>query len=55
MMYHLQYFDCLLYTIRDKAVYPFLIKYFEIPLLHPKDETSLDEVMEAKWTNLPGR
>ena len=37
-----------LFLILDKAVCPFLVKYFEMPIWHPTCEKSLDELLNAK-------
>jgi hypothetical protein len=37
-----------LFLILDKAVCPFLVKYFEMPIWHPTCEKSLDELLDAK-------
>jgi hypothetical protein len=34
--------------VLDKIVCPFLVKYFEIPILHPTIEKALDERLDAK-------
>ncbi len=36
-----------LFLILDKAVCPFLVKYFEMPIWHPTCEKSLDELLNA--------
>ena len=32
----------------DKVVCPFLKKYFDMPIWHPTDERSLDELLDAQ-------
>jgi hypothetical protein len=37
-----------LFLTLDKAVCPFLVKYFEMPIWHPTCEKALDEMLNAK-------
>ncbi len=37
-----------LFLVLDKAVCPFLVKYFEMPIWHPTSENTLDELLDAK-------
>ncbi len=37
-----------LFLVLDKAVFPFLVKYFEMPIWHPTCEKTLDELLHAK-------
>ncbi len=37
-----------LFLFLDKAVCPFLVKYFEMPIWHPTSEKTLDELLDAK-------
>ena len=37
-----------LFLVLDKVVCPYLEKYFEMPIWHPKSEKTLDELLAAK-------
>ena len=37
-----------LLLVLDKAVCPFLVKYFEMQIWHPTSEKALDELLDAK-------
>jgi hypothetical protein len=37
-----------LFLVLDKVVYPFLVKYFEMPIWHPTSERTLDKLLHAK-------
>ena len=37
-----------LFLVLDKAVCPFLVKYFEMPIWHPTCQKTLDELLDAK-------
>jgi hypothetical protein len=37
-----------LFLVLDKAVCPFLVKYFDMPIWHPTCEKTLDNLLDAK-------
>ena len=37
-----------MFLVLDKAVCPFLVKYFEMPIWHPTCQKTLDELLDAK-------
>jgi hypothetical protein len=36
------------FLVLDKAVCPFMVKYFEMPIWHPTSEKTLDDLLDAK-------
>jgi hypothetical protein len=36
------------FLVLDKAILPYLVKYFDIPIFHPTSEKTLDELLNAE-------